>query len=57
MTAEISNVERIYIQVRKMAIGFDFKPDAPLNESNLARKLGTSRTPLREALNLSLIHI
>ncbi|SNZ20185.1 GntR family transcriptional regulator [Cohaesibacter gelatinilyticus] len=51
MTAEISNVERIYIQVRKMAIGFDFKPDAPLNESNLARKLGTSRTPLREALN------
>jgi DNA-binding GntR family transcriptional regulator len=51
MGADISNVERTYRQVRAMAIGFEFKPDAPVNESNLARKLGTSRTPLREALN------
>ena len=34
-----------------MAIGFEFKPDERINEGSLATALGTSRTPLREALN------
>ncbi len=34
-----------------MAAGFEFKPDERINEVHLAREVGTSRTPLREALN------
>jgi len=34
-----------------MAASYAFKPDARLNEGELARHLETSRTPLREALN------
>lgn len=49
MTA--SNVDRIYETVRRMAADFDLKPDARIKEGEMARKLGVSRTPLREALN------
>ncbi len=50
--AEIqSSVDKIYGQVRAMATNFEFKPNERVNESELAVKLGTSRTPLREALN------
>ena len=34
-----------------MAVNFEFKPDARINESQLSAELGASRTPLREALN------
>ncbi len=34
-----------------MAVGFEFKPDERINEIHLSREVGTSRTPLREALN------
>jgi DNA-binding GntR family transcriptional regulator len=34
-----------------MATNFEFKPDERINEGTLAGELGTSRTPLREALN------
>lgn len=34
-----------------MAVSFDMKPGERLNEVDLARRLGASRTPLREALN------
>lgn len=34
-----------------MAAHFEFKPDARINESELAEQLGASRTPIREALN------
>jgi len=34
-----------------MAVSFDLKPDERINESELAERLGASRTPLREALN------
>lgn len=45
------NVDRIYENVKRMTSGFDLKPDEKLNEQAMARKLGASRTPLREALN------
>jgi len=51
MAVNLSRVDRIYDQVRTMATNFEFKPDERINEGALAGKLGTSRTPLREALN------
>lgn len=46
-----SVVEKVYGQIREMAISFVFKPEEKINEVALARQLGVSRTPLREALN------
>lgn len=51
MTTSQSSVDKVYDQVRAMATDFEFKPDERINEGALAGKLGTSRTPLREALN------
>ncbi|MEM1362880.1 MAG: GntR family transcriptional regulator [Pseudomonadota bacterium] len=44
-------VSALYVQLRGMAAAFEFKPGERINESALSRKLGASRTPLREALN------
>ncbi len=41
----------VYEQVREMAANFEFKPAERINESELSKKLGASRTPLREAMN------
>ena len=46
-----SVVDRVYEQLKAMSIGFEFKPGERLNEGELAKRLGISRTPLREALN------
>lgn len=46
-----TSVDLIYEQVRKMAANFEFKPAERINESELSKKLGASRTPLREAMN------
>lgn len=46
-----SVVDRVYGQLKAMAVNYDFRPGERLNEGELARKLGVSRTPLREALN------
>lgn len=46
-----SVVERVYEQLKVMAVSFEFRPNERLNEVALARALGVSRTPLREALN------
>ena len=46
-----SVVDRVYDQLREMAIAFTFRPGERLNEGDIARDLGVSRTPLREALN------
>lgn len=51
MAKPSSNVDRLYKQLRQMAADFAFKPDARINESELALRLGASRTPMREALN------
>lgn len=44
-------VERVYRELREMAIAFEIRPGERLNEIALAKQLGVSRTPLREALN------
>jgi DNA-binding GntR family transcriptional regulator len=46
-----SSVDRIYEQLKQMAINYRFRPGEPLNEVELAASLGVSRTPLREVLN------
>jgi len=46
-----SRAESLYRTVKDMAILFKFKPGERINEVDLARRLGASRTPLREALN------
>ncbi len=51
MTRTEGSVERTYRELKEMAANYRFKPDSRLNESELAKKLDTSRTPLREALN------
>ena len=45
------SVYRLYDAVKEMAVTFDLKPNERINEGALARQLGASRTPLREALN------
>lgn len=46
-----SSVGRVYEELRTSAVRFEFLPGARLNEVAIARQLGVSRTPLREALN------
>src|ERR1700730_8652435 len=46
-----SVVDRVYEQLKAMAVSFEFKPGARLNEGAIASQLGVSRTALREALN------
>src|SRR5580658_10369684 len=46
-----SMVDNIHRELRDMAITFRFLPGERLNEAILAKELGVSRTPLREALN------
>ena len=49
---EISDsiVAQVYEKLKLMSIDYSFKPGERLNEGTLARSLGVSRTPLREAL-------
>lgn len=50
--ASVDNVgSAVYERLRVKAIGHDFLPGERLNEVELAREFGVSRTPLREALN------
>ncbi|MEM1387730.1 MAG: GntR family transcriptional regulator [Pseudomonadota bacterium] len=44
-------VSTLYARLRQMTAAFEFKPGERINESALSRRLGASRTPLREALN------
>ena len=46
-----SVVDRVYEQLKAMSVSFELKPGERLNEGELAKRLGISRTPLREALN------
>lgn len=51
VTAPESIVERVYERVKAMSVGYELKPGERVNEVEIARRLGASRTPLREALN------
>jgi len=46
-----STVDRVYQQVKLLAISFALRPGERVNEVALAKQLLVSRTPLREALN------
>ena len=42
--------ERVYETVKDAILGLKLKPGSPLVEDELARQLGTSKTPVRDAL-------
>jgi DNA-binding GntR family transcriptional regulator len=44
-------VDRVHEQLKTMAISYEIRPGSRLNEGDIARSLGVSRTPVREALN------
>jgi len=46
-----STVDRVYRELKLMAMNYVLKPRERLNEIELSKQLGVSRTPLREALN------
>ena len=46
-----SSVDRLYEAVKGMSVAYELKPGERLNEGAMAKRLGASRTPLREALN------
>jgi DNA-binding GntR family transcriptional regulator len=55
MRASISKVRRergsgVFATLRDMAISYQLKPGEKISEIELARRLGVSRTPVREAL-------
>lgn len=50
-TVNPASVDRIYDAVRELAASYAIKPDERINEGALAKSLGASRTPVREALN------
>lgn len=45
-----SIVEVVYEKLKRMSVRYEFKPGERLNEGIVAKALGVSRTPLREAL-------
>ena len=50
-TSEPSGLEGLHERLQEMAVSYKLKPGERLNERDLARQLGVSRTPLREALS------
>jgi DNA-binding GntR family transcriptional regulator len=47
-----SLVDEAYRQIRAQILAGSFRPGAPLKDSMLAEQMGTSRSPVREALRL-----
>jgi DNA-binding GntR family transcriptional regulator len=45
------STDRVYEQIKLMAMTYAFLPGEHINEVELARQLAVSRTPVREALN------
>lgn len=48
-TADV--VEKVYRQVKDMAVEYRFRPGERVNEVELAQRLSVSRTPVRQALS------
>jgi DNA-binding GntR family transcriptional regulator len=42
--------ERVYATIKEAILDLELKPGSPLVEDDLARQLGTSKTPVRDAL-------
>jgi len=47
----VTNAERAYEYLRRVAIDFNIRPGERLNEGEIARHLNMSRAPVREAMN------
>jgi DNA-binding GntR family transcriptional regulator len=48
--AATSLADKAYVAIRDRLIMLDIRPGEPIDDSELARKLGVGRTPVREAL-------
>lgn len=48
----VSNTEDVYTRLREMVLNGEIAPGAVLSQVKLARKLGVSTTPLREAMRM-----
>lgn len=48
-------VDKVYRQVKEMAVEYRFRPGERVNEVELAQRFNVSRTPIRQALN-RLVH-
>lgn len=48
---DLRESDRVYANLREMAITFKFKPGERLTELDIAKRFSVSRTPVREALN------
>lgn len=46
-----NSTNRVYGQIKLMAMTYQFRPGERINEVHLATRLNVSRTPVREALN------
>jgi len=46
-----SVTDRAYAEIKAMVVAYSLKPGERINEVELSRKIGVSRTPLREALS------
>lgn len=46
-----SATNRAYAEIKAMVVAYSLKPGERINEIELSRKIGVSRTPLREALS------
>ena len=53
----LSARETAYQTIRSRIITMELKPGDPLNDRELAEELGISRTPMREALLISIIDV
>jgi DNA-binding GntR family transcriptional regulator len=51
MAAKIKLKEKAYASIKKKIFDFELKPNQVFFETDIAKKLGMSRTPIREALN------
>ncbi len=49
-TTRIRSVERVHVHLRRLIVNGTYPPGAVLSQVQLARMLGVSRTPLREAM-------
>jgi len=51
LNPSVSVVDRVYEEMRGLLVSHDLRPGDRVNEVELSKQFGVSRTPLREALN------
>jgi DNA-binding GntR family transcriptional regulator len=51
-SAGVSNTEEVYTRLHEMLLDGEIPPGTPISQVKLARRMGVSTTPLREAMRL-----